>query len=298
MKTKVLNKKWKDRIFIFTLIILPITHFFVFWLYVNLSSIMMAFQNMAGNFTLEWFSLFVDELTLPDSNISTAIVNTLKYFLVTNFINTPIGYIAAYFFYKKIFGYKAFRVIFFLPGLISGVIMTSLYSSLIAPDGAIGIILQKIFGMKEVPIFLADSRYATNAMLIYMIWVGIGGNLILFSSAMSRIPAEIIESGQIDGVNMVQEIWYFIIPLTMSTLVTVMTLAVAGLFMSSGPILLLTQGRYETYTLDYWIYEKVTGYSKNLNYASAVGLIFTMIGVPITLLSRKLLSKLDSGVQY
>ena len=52
MKTKVLNKKWKDRIFIFTLIILPITHFFVFWLYVNLSSIMMAFQNMAGNLRL------------------------------------------------------------------------------------------------------------------------------------------------------------------------------------------------------------------------------------------------------
>ena len=298
MKRIVLDRKWKDRIFVFTLIILPVTHFFVFWLYVNLSSIMMAFQDMAGNFTLEWFVLFKEELMLPDSNILTAILNTLKYFAVTNFINTPVGYVAAYFFYKKIVGYKAFRVIFFLPGIISGVILTALYSSFIAPSGLIGILLKEVFGVKEVPIFLADSLYATNAMLIYMVWVGIGGNLILFSSAMSRIPAEVIESGQLDGVNMMQEVWYFIIPLTMSTLVTIMTLAVAGMFLASGPVLLLTQGKYKTTTLDYWIYEKVSGYNKNLNYASAVGLIFTMVGMPITLLSRKLLSKLDSGVQY
>ena len=292
-----MTKRTHDVLFVIGLLIVPIVHFCLFWIYVNFSSISMSFINDAGEFTLEYFAMFFDELKIPQSVISEAILNTLKYFASGMIIGIPFAYVASYFIYKKILMYKYFRVVFFLPSIISSVILTALYSAFIAPDGVIGQMLLS-FGMKKVPVFLADPEYATGAIMIYCLWTGPGTNLILFGGAMSRIPEEVMESASLDGVNAFQELWYFVIPLTISTLITVWTLSIAGIFMASGPILLFTQGEIGTMTLDYWIYDKVASYNQNFHYASAVGLLFTLVGTPITLISRKFLNKLDGDVQY
>lgn len=292
-----MNKKTKDILFTIGLLVIPILHFCVFWLYVNFSSISMAFIDDNGKFTFGYFGMFFNEVQIPMSSITEAIINTLKYFALNMIVGIPFAYVAAYFIYKKILMYKFFRVVFFLPSIISSVILTSLYSSFIAPDGAIGLLLQR-FGMERVPVFLADRQYATFAIMIYCLWTGPGTNLILFCGAMSRIPEEVLESASLDGVNVFQELWYFVLPLTITTAITVWTLTIAAIFMSSGPILLFTQGEFGTMTLDYWIYDKVASYNQNLHYASAVGLLFTLIGTPITLIARKFLNKMDGGVQY
>ena len=67
--------------------------------------------------------------------------------------------------------------------------------------------------------------------------------------------------------------------------------------MSSGPILYFTGGEYKTYTLAYWIFDRVK-FGGDYSYASAVGIFFTLLSVPIVFGVRWLMKKVDPEVSY
>lgn len=288
----------KKLIFVIAMLSVALIHFLLFWLYINYKSILLAFQTPASNeLTLINFQNLFAEFRLPDSVIPQALKNTMIFFSVSLFIITPVSLFFSYFIYKKIAGYKIFRIIFFFPSIISVVILTSLYSSLVSVDGFIAEWLQKLFGLETIPNLLGESRYALVTIIIYCIWTGMGVNIVLFNGAMARIPEEIIEYDQLEGVGYMRELVQIVVPLIWPTLSTVIILAVVGMFNASGPVFFFTMGNFNTYTISYWIFEQV--YIKEIyEYASAVGLFFTMIGVPIVIVVKKLLDKVDSGATY
>jgi raffinose/stachyose/melibiose transport system permease protein len=143
---------------------------------------------------------------------------------------------------------------------------------------------------KEMPLFLFDSSYALWTIVFYTVFFGIGSNLVLFSGAMSNIDKSVAEAARVDGAGLFREIVHVVIPLTWPTLSTVLVFNFIGLFGASGPILLFTKGEVRTYTISYWIYDRVT-FNQQLNYPAAVGLFFTFVGAPIALFMRWLLSK-------
>ena len=119
-----------------------------------------------------------------------------------------------------------------------------------------------------------------------------------YTAAMIRIPESIIEYVAIDGANMFVELFRIIIPLVWPTLSVFILTGVVDIFSSSGPILLFTQGKYGTYTLSFWIYAKTVGISgRNLQYASAVGLFFTIVATPLALFVRWLTNRIEP-VEY
>ena len=76
-------------------------------------------------------------------------------------------------------------------------------------------------------------------------------------------------------------------------------MSVANLFTVIGPVILLTSGQNDTNTIASFIYYKVKGGSENaLSYASAVGLVFTAVGMPIVLIVRKVLSSLAENIEF
>lgn len=290
---KITKSKRKEYIFIAGMLAIPIAHFIVFWIYVNSSSILMAFQrnDVYGQpqWSMFWFQSLWEELLRTDSTLWIAIRNTLIYFGCNVCVILPISVFLCYFLYKRIWGYKIFRVIFYLPSIISASIMVVLFKYIIAIDGPIGLLITQGFDA-PYPQFLADSRYAMGTIIFYVITFGFGSNIVLLSGAMGHIDEEIIDAGKIDGVSMFGELTKIVIPLIWPTLSTLIIFAFVGLFGSSGPILLFTEGEWGTTTISYWIYEKVY-FGQTYNYPAAIGLTFTLIGTPITLLMRRLLNR-------
>lgn len=286
------SKKTKDRIFIVGMLALPILHFLVFFLYVNSNSILMAFQTPVSSDEIVWgfenFKTMFTEFALADSIMASALKNTMLFFFASLLITFPLSFLLCYFLYKKVFGYKVFRVIFFLPNIISASVIAILFKYLIAGNGPISVVYG-LFG-KDIPAFLSSGRYAIWTILFYTVFFGLGGNLVLFSGAMSHIDKSIIEAGQIDGVNMRTEIVKIVIPLMWPTISTVLIFNFIGIFNASGPILLFTKGAYDTYTISYWIYDRVA-FNAQLNYPAAVGLFFTAVGAPVAIFMRRLLSR-------
>ena len=282
-------------VFLTVMLAVPIVQWFIFWLYVNINTILLGFQTNVGTWTLHNFEMLFYELTADDGVLGMALGNTLKYFFTNVFVIMVLAVIISYFMFRRIAGAGAFRIIFYLPALISSVAMTAVFEAFVSPTGPVGWILERI--MENPPELLADSRTATPTILFYCVWTGFGTNILLFTGAMNRIPISLLESAKLDGAGMGREVVSIILPLIWPTISTLLILNCTSVFSASGPILLLEGGRDEftkTTTIGYWIFNMVYEYS-SYNMVSATGLFFTCIGVPFILLVRWLVELIPAA---
>lgn len=290
----------------FAALLIPVLHWLVFWLFINVDTFLLAFKAGAEqkwsliNFRLLWESLTT---VTGDDSIGVALLNTLLYFGVTLLIILPLSLIIAYFFYKKIAGYKFFRVVFYLPAIIPGIALIAVYRGVVTdPWSLLAKITETISGKGHFPSggLLSQNSTATLMILIYSVWTGPSGNMLLLGGAMTRIPLEVIESARMEGCGPVKELTHIILPMIWPTMSTIIVFMFTNIFNTSGPILLFTGGSARTSTLAFWIFKQVygdetSGAATEYNLVSCAGLVFTLIGVPIILGIRKLIDKVDSG---
>ena len=281
--------------FLVSMFIIPVINFFVFYVYVNIDSILLSFQKPDKSFTLDNFIWVFNEFRSGNSLLKESLINTLIFFFNGYIVCRIITLIMAYFFYKKVAGYKFFRVFYYIPDILSAVVMTAVFDNFIGPSGPIYQLLYQFTGVRYE--FLYDSRYAMGTLLFYQIWLCFGTGTIMLTSAMSRIPQEVMESALLDGVNARQELIYMVMPLIWPTLSTLMITGLAGIFSASGGVLLFTQGKYKTYTINYWMYEQVVVY-KSLWHASALGQIYTLISIPIVFGGKYIMERFIEDVEY
>ena len=294
-KTGFAKQKMMDRIFIVSLLTIPIIHWCVSWLFVNIQSILMAFQLPTGEWSMLNFEIFFSTWSDGTSELILAVKNSVKWFLLNNAIIFPFTLILNYFFFKKMPGYAVFRILLYIPGLISGVAVASMVKEMVLPNGFLGIMLQEIFDVSaaDIPHFFKDENYANQAMMLYTFWGGWGSNLLLLGGTFARVPREVLEAAKLDGCSPARELVQLVIPMISSTLITMIILNLTGILTSSGPLLLFTQGHYGTMTLSYWIFDSVRyGGAGTYNTVAATGLIATCVVVPIILISRWFLEKI------
>ena len=290
-------KKLKDTIFVYCLIALPLIEFFTIYVYINIDSFFLAFQR-GGKFAgLENFKMLWDEVRADNSTILVAIKNTFIYF-GAGLILFVWSIFLSYFFYKKIFAYKFFRFVLYMPAIISPVVFVALFKNLTSVNGAIALIIKNFNPDFRMPNLLARSETATWTMVVYVLWMGWTKNMLYLGGSLARIPLEVLESARLDGVGPWDELTKILVPLLLPTLSTLLLLDVVGILGSSGPILLFTKGDYNTTTISYWMFTLVynTGNDQYVK-ASAAGICLTLIMFPVVYTMRWLIGKIDS-VEY
>ena len=302
-KKEFLSKKQKDFIFVWAMLSVAILNFLVFWVYVNIKTILMAFQEPLDNgtgvyFTLAHFQQVWIELTTDGGKMLGAFKNTMSAFVFNNFISFPITIVFSYFLFKKVLMYRTFRVVFFLPSVISAVVMTTMFKYFIGVDGPVQRFFELLGGdIADYPMFLNHPSTAFGSILFYDFWSGIGYSIIIMSGAIYRIPNSIFESAKLDGITMFREFINMVLPLIWPTLSTYLVFRIAGVFTYTGPILLFTDGAYNTYTIGFYIFEQVKYYNQ-LYYPSAVSLFWTALGIPLVFICRWFIEKFGSDIDY
>lgn len=294
----------KERIFfIICCCTLPIVQWLIFYVYANGAAFTMAFTDKNGNWSFDNFVRLWNELKTMDSYLTIAIKNTALTFMIT-VIAYPFKVLVSYFIYKKVPGSAVYRVLFFLPSIIFGVAISLIFKQLIGVNGFIAQGVQEAMGLDYTPDLLADSRFANTVVILHMLWLSFPGELIIWGGTFSRIPAEVLESGRIDGVNWWQEFTKITVPLVWPTLALQMVMMFCGIFNASGAVFLLTNGEFKTMTLSVWMYRQVLDVAGSIdtsnafNYMSAVGLVMTVIAITISLGIRKWTDKVFSDVQF
>ncbi len=294
----------KERVFVYGIIAYPIICWLIFYFYVNIQSVVMAFQRRdvdgIPHWTIDNFRMIWDDWTSGDQgDLLLATRNTFIFFLYSQCM-FPIAFVTSYFLFKKVPLSGAYRLLFFIPSIISSVVWSNIYKELVGPEGPVAQLFQWITNTPEPPTFLTDNRYALPAVLGYSIWFGVVGNFVLYSGTLSRIPKELEEAGQLEGITWLQELRHVVLPLVWPTISTVWLMSLMGLFTASGNILLLTNGGYGTMTLSHYLFTRVYGVpelSNLYNYSSAIGLVLTCLTLPIVFVVRRLLEKVEP-VEY
>lgn len=288
------GKAW----FALILLIPALFNFFLFWLYPNFDSILLSFQNSHGEWTIGNYDYVLVNLFSASGEIfSEALRNTLIYFSVGYFITQTFNVILAYFFYKKIAGYRIFRFLFYMPNILATVIMVSVYKSMLGPQGPIMTAIYQ-WGWVQEPIRLfSDTRYAMWASVGYSVWLYVGAVMLWSSGAMARIPKQLLEAAALDGITPWREFIYIVLPMISGTLSTLYIIGIAGILSSGGATLYLTFGDYGTMTLSFWIFKQVyTGGGTGTS--SALGILMTLVTIPLIFIVKWLSGKISSDVEY
>ena len=287
-------------LFILSILIYPAILFLILYVYVNLNSFALAFQNidLANNKTFAGWDNFKDVFrTLgsdTDPALRMAIVNSLKMYALNLVICMPLYIIFSYYLFKKHFGSKGFRVIVMIPAIVSTFIICMVFVKFI--EGPFPEVLRAM-GVENPPAFLKDEKYAFGTTIFYMIWVSFSTSLIVYPNAMNSIDPGIIESAHIDGANAFRELWHIILPLIYPTISTFLITGVAGIFTNQGPLIsfYMYSAPNSVQNLGYYITvevlrDPVTGILK-YPFLSAIGLLVTAVSVPLTFAVRRVLSK-------
>lgn len=290
-------------LFILSCVVIPVLNFLVFYVYVNLSSFTMAFTDRNGAFSIDNFVRLYKEITEPDSPLQIALKNTLLTFGIT-MIMFPFQVLVSYFIYKKIPLAGVYRFLFFIPTVIFSVAISTIFSRMMAPNGAIAAFIQKLLNLDYPPELLADSTYANVVVIAHLVWLSFPGDLIIWGGTFARIPQDVLEAGRIDGTTWWTEFTKITVPMVWPTVALQMVLKFCGIFGASGAVFLLTKGDYGTMTLSSWMYLQLYNQSGNVytsnvyNYLSAVGLVMTVIAVAISLVVRKITDKFFNDVEF
>lgn len=290
------DQRKKKKIFYTILLIYPIAQFLIFYVFVNFNSILLAFQEfntetaafdflsltrIFDNFKEVFYDLF------NDVEMKTATFNSLKIYACSLLIGMPLNLIFAFLMYKKIPGNGAFRVVLFLPQIISSLVISLMFRYFVEEA------LPLLFGIN----LLQDKGTAFNTIIFYSIWASFGAQIIIYTNAFSKISPELIEYGKLEGMNLWQEFFQVALPAIFPTITIYLVAGVVGIFTNQASLFNFfgSAARTDVQTLGYIFFVKVlksdaATYSQ-YPYASAAGLLFTLVATPLTLLIKWALEK-------
>jgi ABC-type glycerol-3-phosphate transport system permease component len=132
-------------------------------------------------------------------------------------------------------------------------------------------------------------------LVFFGMLMGIGPNILMYVGAMGGISESLSESAQLDGCGLIQEFWYITLPCVYPTLVTFLVVGLVNIFTNQLNLYNFYQGSANTnlYTFGYYLFRGAQRAQSVAEYPvlAAMGIIFTIVIVPVTLLFRKLLVK-------
>jgi raffinose/stachyose/melibiose transport system permease protein len=181
---------------------------------------------------------------LTDRVFIKAVANGILIVLLSLTIQLPLALMLAIMVGRDLPGRAFFRVIFFMPYVISEVIAAIIWLSLFSPDperGLINALLLLIPGV-QAQSFLGDIHQVMACIFIVLTWKFFGLHMLLFMAGLQNIPREFEEAAMIDGANRWQTIWKVTIPLLGTTIRTCILLSVLGSLTQFNLVWIMTRG--------------------------------------------------------
>lgn len=220
--------------------------------------------------------------------------NNVLYLLTVPLI-VLVSLIVAVLIYEEVKGWKFFRSVFFLPYVLSAVVVGYLFRSLFAYGGPINKVLEA-FGLEALKTDWLSSRgTAIFVIILAVTWTQFGYGMLVYLAGMSSVSPSVFEASRIDGANWFQRFFHVILPMLIRTTEFLVILNTIFVFTSLFDyIYTITRGGpgYDTMPINYWIYMKAFR-SNEMGFACALALVLFGILLVVALVQRMLVNKAD-----
>ncbi len=252
-------------------------------------SVYLIFHRWDGMSTPTWIGLKNVARLVNDELFYQSILNTLL-FLV---INIPLQIFLALIFAVGLNSIKFlrgfFRAVYFMPVVVSGVVVTIVWLQLYSYDNGILNNLLTMVGLPRVA-WLVSPSMAMPSIALMATWKNVGLYTVLFLAGLQGIPAEFYEAATIDGASFARKFLRITVPLLGPTMTLVVILSTINGFSLFVEPFVMTGGGPLNATLSsvLYIYNQAFSFG-HLGYASALGFVFAVIILLAVLVQRRVL---------
>ena len=223
-----MNKKKAKKWFVIACLSPAMILFAIFMLYPTISIFAMSTFRWGGLSSNKVFvGLHNFQTLMQDMNFIRALQNTIFIIAIVTVITMAIAILfASILVREKIKGQNFFRVVFYIPNILSVVVISSIFSAIYDPSeqGMINSVLSMLNGEGwETIKFLGDSKIVLYAIVGAMIWQAIGYYMVMYMASMSTIPEHLYEAAALEGAGKVRQFFSITLPMIWDNIRTTLT---------------------------------------------------------------------------
>jgi ABC-type sugar transport system permease subunit len=268
-----------------------IIHFIIFVAFPVAFSVVLIFHKWNIISPMEYIGLGNFIRLFNDEFFFKSVLNTLIFLLIHIPLQIIIALAVAEALNRKIKFKGFFRAAYFLPVVVSGVVVTMLWQQLYGYDsGLINRFLVNL-GFGKVG-WLVDPNVAMPSIAIMATWKNVGLYVILFLVGLQTVPPHYYEAAEIDGANYFQKFFKITLPSINPTIFMVVVLSTIGGFSLFIEPYIMTGGGPLNSTLSAVLYIYKQGFFYyHMGYAATLGFFFALLILSVVAIQRKFIEK-------
>jgi len=234
---------------------------------------------------------------LRDKVFIQGVTNALMIVVLSIGVQLPLALGLAIMVGRRLPGRAFFRVIFFLPYVLSEVMAAIIWLSMFNPDptrGFLNGLLVAISPGAQPISWLGDLNVVMISIFMALTWKFFGLHLLLFMAGLQNIPREVEEAAAIDGASTWQSIRYVTVPMLGSTIRLVIYLSVLGSLSQFALVWVMTAGgpAHASEMLATYMYR--SGFIKfQFGYGSAVAMLMFAMCLVFSVVYQRLIMRQD-----
>lgn len=178
---------------------------------------------------------------------------------------------------EKLVGQNFFRVIFYIPNILSVVVISAIFSAIYDPtNGLLNSILALFRGQEADPIlWLGNQRLVIYSLAIALIWQAIGYYMVMYMASMASIPESLYEAAGLEGAGKLKQFFDITIPLIWTNIRTTLTFfIISSINLSFLLVKALTNGGPDGATEVFLSYMYKQAYTNSsYGYGMAIGVV-------------------------
>lgn len=246
-------KKITPYLFLFPAILLLTIFFFLPFF----QTIIYSFQDYSNDIYTPVFGTLSNYKTLYHSPVFVkSLINTFYFLILTTPFLVVFPLFLAILINQKIRGKTFYKLIIYLPVVVSIVVVAIAFKWLYAPNGLLNYFME-IFNLPKIS-WLSSPRVAMISVALVTIFKGVGYYMMIYLASLMSVPKELYEAAEIDGANEFQKHLTVTIPHIMPTIALVSTISAISALKVFVEIYVMTKGGPldSTKTIVYYIYER------------------------------------------
>lgn len=268
------------------LLILPAMVFYVGFLALpTLGTIASSLFSWSGNTfnELHWVGVHNYSELANDSVFREALVHNLIFIGVGATLIVGIGLGIAVLLEQGFRGSSFFRAAFFVPTVLSLVVVSLVFSLILSPDlGLINPFLESIGLGGLTHAWLGDPQTALGSVIAVEVWRDFGFAMLIFIAGLRSLDTELFAAARTDGAGALQLLRKITVPMLKPVVITVAVLITIGLLKLFDIVYLMTNGgpNHKSEVLSTWMYTEAFTY-KHFGYGAAIAVVLLLMTVVV-----------------
>ncbi len=257
----------------------------VFFFIPFFQTVLLSFQDYSTNIYSPAFAGLENYIKLFHNPVFYKVLwNTFVYLFVAVPVLVVFPLFLAVLINQKIRGVTLYKILIYLPVIVSIVVAAIAFKWLYADQGILNYIVTSL-GFNSIG-WLTDPKFALYSVILVTIWKGIGYYMIIYLAALMSVPNELYEACDIDGAGFLTKHLTVTIPHIMPTIALVSTISAISAMKVFAEIYVMTKGGplNSSKTIVYYIYERAFE-NLDLGFASAMAVILLVIVMIFSLIN-------------